>query len=142
MEYMIAALVIAFVWWLWRSRQYDKQTLLPYEVWLHRYWSADTPLVRSRMAVAFLTQSLHAALAMGVINQAQMSIIKTAVKRQGASNAVLSWTSTLQPSVAQAVGERELSYLAARLVGSLMVVALLAPDHGREEAIRRCLHSR
>lgn len=140
MELLIAFVVVAVAGWFWKSRQYDKQTTLDFDAWVQAYESASSPLKRSRMAVAFLSQSVHFAWTMSAINSQQRESITEVLKGQSATTTVMMWTGSALPAVIRAAGD--VSSTPARAVGMLMLLAWMSPDHGGESAVRQYLFRR
>jgi hypothetical protein len=140
MELLIAIVVIAVAGWFWKSRQYDKQTTLDFDAWVQAYESAASPLKRSRMAVAFLSQSIHFAWTMSAINSKQRESITKVLKGQRATTTVMMWTGSALPAVIRAAGD--VSNTPARAVGMLMLLAWMSPDNGGENAVRQYLFRR
>lgn len=139
MALFIAFLVIAAGGWFWKSRQYDKQTTLDFDAWLSTYEAASSPLKKSRMAVAFLSQSIHFAWAMGAINSKQRDTITSILKGQRAATSVMMLMGSAFPAVVRAIGAEEVPNTPARTVGMLMILAWMSPDNDGENAIRQYL---
>lgn len=141
-ELFAVLVVIAVVVWLWKVRQTDKQTMLDFDAWVHQYETAPSPLKRSRMAVAFLNQSIHYAWKMDAINSKQRAIITSTLKQQQASTTLMTWLGSALPAVERAVGSNDVANTPARAIGMLMLLAWMAPDNERENAVRRFLFRR
>jgi hypothetical protein len=142
MELFVGLVVIAVAIWLWKSRQADKQTMLDFDAWVHRYETASSAFKRSRMAIAFLNQSIHYAREMGAINSKQQAIIISTLKQQQASTTLTIWFGSALPAVERAVGFNDVANTPARAIGMLMLLAWMAPATERENAVRQFLFRR
>ena len=135
-EFIIGLIIVVFLGWLWRVRQYDKETTLDFDTWLQMYETTDSPFKRSGMAVAFLNQSIHMAWTMGAINSKQRKTITAILKRQRATTNMVMWLGSALPATIRAVGEENLSNTQARVVGVFLLLAWTSPMNQREEVIR------
>lgn len=142
MEIIIAAAVFLVAAWFWRARQYDKQALLDFDSWVAKYENASSPLQASRMAVAFLSQSIHFAWERGAINSQQRDAVTAVLKQMRATTVITMWLGSSLPSVLRVVPTEEVSRTPARAVGILMLVAWMSPKGGEENAIRAFLFRR
>lgn len=136
MEFIIGLIIVVFLGWLWRVRQYDKETTLDFDTWLQMYETTDSPFKRSGMAVAFLNQSIHMAWTMGAINSKQREKITAILKAQGATMTMTIWLGSALPAAIRAVGEVNLSNTQARVVGVFLLLAWTSPVNMREKVIR------
>ncbi|OZA27220.1 MAG: hypothetical protein B7X93_09375 [Hydrogenophilales bacterium 17-61-9] len=142
MELLVWIAVIALAGWFWKSLQYDKQTTYDFDVWIHSYETTSSPFKRSGMAVAFLSQSIHFAWAMGAINSKQREIITRHLKSQRATTSLTMLLGTGLPAVIRVVGQNEVSDTPARAIGMLMLLAWMSPDNDPESAVRQHLFCR
>jgi len=141
--YVVGLMVVLGVLWFWSSRKYDKQTLLDFDSWLYQYDNAQSPLARTRMAVAFLAQSLHFAWETGAINSKQKDQMSALLKKQGATTSVTAFMGSALPVVIRVAGdERDVANAQARFVGMLMLLAWFAQDGCAENSIRRFIYRR
>jgi len=109
MELLIALVVIVVIAWFWRVRQADKQTMQDFDAWLHQYHTATSASKRSRMAVAFLNQSIHYAWSTGAINSKQREVVTRVLKQMKATTTLVSWFGSALPAVERATSVQELS---------------------------------
>lgn len=130
-----AFLVLAVVAWFWKSRQYDKQTTLDFDVWVQAYEATSSPFKRSRMAAAFLSQSVDFAWKMSAINSKQRDAVTGVLKGQRATTTVTMWLGSALPAVIRAVGEKDVANTPARAVGMRMLLVWMSPDNGQGNAI-------
>jgi hypothetical protein len=142
MQFLIGAVVVIGVWWFWRSRRYDKQTTLDFDVWLAKYERASSPFQRSGMATAFLAQSIHLAWTAGAINSKERDIVTATLKKMHAPTVMTSWLGSAMPAVVRATSQAELFCMPARAAGKLFLLAWMSPDSNPEEAVRRFLFRR
>lgn len=141
--YLIGLIVIVFaLWWFLRSKKYDKQALLDFDVWANRYLSSSSPLEQSSMATALLAQSVHLAWSTGVINSKQRDVVMPTLQRIGAKAALGIWMDSSLPVIYRVLGEDELSKTPARAAGMLMLIVWMTPDHDKEHALRGFLLGR
>ena len=141
MELLIALVVIVVIAWFWRVRQADKQTMQDFDAWLHQYHTATSASKRSRMAVAFLNQSIHYAWSTGAINSKQREVVTRVLKQMKATTTLVSWFGSALPAVERATSVQELSNTPARAVGMLLLIAWMAQDGDGESAVRQYLLS-
>jgi hypothetical protein len=140
---VIAVLVVAFVaWWIWRVLQSDKETGLDFDVWVAKYESASSPFKASKMAVSFLSESIHSAWSVGAITSKEREAVTAVLKGLRATTTLTLWLGSMLPAVARAVGEEELPNIPANTVGMLMLLAWMAPAGQGEDAVRRFLFRR
>lgn len=142
MEIAIGVLILIVAGWVWRARQYDKFTTLDFDAWLSKYDAASNPLQRSRMAVAFLSQSIHMAWSMGAINSKQRDAVTEILKSQPATTTMIVWLGKALPAVARVVSQADVCNTPARTVGMFMLLAWMSPDDEQENAIRQFLSRR
>lgn len=142
MEIFLGIVGLLVVAWLWRSRHYDKQTTLDFDVWLANYEAVSNPLQQSRMAVAFISQSIHMAWSSGIINSKQRDIVTATLKSQRATTTLMMWFGSALPAVIRAVGRDDLSNSPARMVGMLILLAWISPEAERENAVRQFVFRR
>lgn len=135
--FVIVALLVAA--WFWRAKQYDKQTTLDFDAWYLKYEQASSPLQASRMAVAFLSQSIHFAWSTGAINSKQRDAVTAVLKQMQATTTMTMWVGSSLPSVLRVVGTEEVSNTPARAVGMLMLLAWMSPKGEQEQALRAFL---
>ena len=142
MELIFGVVVFIVGGWFWRSRQYDKQTLLDFDSWVSKYEAAASPLQASRMAVAFLSQSIHFAWEMGAINSKQRDAVTAVLKQMRATTAITMWFGSSLPNVLRVLPPEEVSNAPARAVGMFMLLAWMSPKGEEENAIRAFLFRR
>lgn len=137
----IVALAIA-AWWIWSSRQYDKLTTLDFDHWASKYHTSASPLSRRRTAVAFVAQSIDFAWKMGAINSREREAITGVLKKLNAPTALTLWFGKALPAVEGVVGPKQVAESPARMIGMLLLLAWMAPEGEREQAVRRFLAQR
>lgn len=142
MEYLIGLFVILGIWWFLRTKRYDKQALLDFDVWTKKYQTAASQLEQLSMATAFVMQSVHFAWSSGAINGKQKDAVMNALEKIGAKNALVMWMGSSLPVVIRVVGESELSGTPARAVGMLMLLVWMSPDQEGENNLRGFLFRR
>ena len=142
MEIVIAIAVFIVAAWFWRARQYDKQTLLDFDSWISRYENAASPLQASRMAVAFLSQSIHFAWDRGAINSKERDAVTAALKQMRATTVITMWLGSSLPSVLRVIPQEKISNTPARAVGMFMLLAWMSPEGKGEDAIYAFLFPR
>ena len=124
---------------MWRSRQYDKQTMWRFDEWLGTYEMSSSPFQRSRMAVALLTQSINLAWRLNAISTRQKELVTVSLKQQRATTTMTLWLGTMLPAVLQVAGKEEVTRADARFIGMLMLLAWMQPSNERDKAIRQFL---
>lgn len=139
MEIIFIAVALLVAGWFWRAKQYDKQTTLDFDFWLHKYDSASSPSQRSAMAVALVQQSIHFAWVMGAFNSKQRDVITRILKGLGSTTTMVQWRATSLPAVVRVLGEHEVANSPARVIGALMLVAWASEKNERENAVRNFL---
>lgn len=142
MEILFVIVVLVIVAWFWRAKQYDKQTTLDFDAWYSKYEQSVSPLQESRMAVAFLSQSIHFAWSFGAINSKQRDAVTAALKQMNAAGTVSMWLGSSLPIVIRIVGAEEVSNAPARVIGMMMLLAWMSPDGEQEAALRAFIRSR
>ncbi len=136
MEYVIGVLAVLIALWLWKARKFDNQTNLDFDAWMYRYENSHSPFDRVRMAAAFLTQSSHMALQMGVLkNNREHQVLTSIFKRQGAANSLVSLFGTSMPVVTRVFGQKDVASASARVVGAYMLLVWMAEPEEREDAL-------
>lgn len=133
----IALIIIVFIIavWFWVTRRADKFTTRDFDEWLYTYKTTASHFKRPGMAVAFLAQSIHLALVMGIINSKQKDVITSMFKNMGAINSVDLLLDHLS-EVDRATGANSLANMPARSVGALLLIAWMAPIGEGENAVR------
>ncbi len=141
MSFVVGLIIVVFIGWLWKNRQYDKETILDFDTWLHRYDTTDSASKRTGMAIAFLHQSIHIAWTMGAINSKQREKLTDILKAQGATTSMTMWLGSVLPVAIRVVGERDLADLPARVVGMLLLLGWMSETNEREDVIRNFYYS-
>lgn len=136
MEILLVIVAVLIAAWFWRARQYDKQTLLDFDSWVSKYEAAASPLEASRMAVAFLSQSIHFAWSMGAINSKQRETVTAVLKQMHATTTITMWLGSSLPSVLRVVGTEEVANTQARAIGMLMLLTWMSPKEEQENTLR------
>jgi Ni/Fe-hydrogenase subunit HybB-like protein len=142
MEIILVVEIVIIGGWFWRSRQYDKQTLMGFGFWILSYQNSISPFQSARMAVAFLAQSIHMAQQMGIVNNKQRKIMTNTFKQAGATMSVSMLLGRTLHVVIDVLGENGVQELPARTVGALMVLTWMTPREEQEYEIRRFLFQR
>jgi len=135
-ELVIAVFAIFIIVWFWKARRFDKQTNLDFDVWIYQYEKSESPFDRARMSAAFLAQSAHMALQMGVLkNNHQHQVLTSIFKRQGAANSLASLLGTAMPVVTRIVGQEDTANASARVIGAFMLLVWMAEPEEREDVL-------
>ncbi|EUJ11153.1 hypothetical protein Meth11DRAFT_1993 [Methylophilaceae bacterium 11] len=136
MEFIIFVFATLIVLWLWKARKLDKQTNLDFDVWIYHYENSASPLERARMSAAYLTQSAHMALKMGVLKtDREHQVLLSIFKRQGASISLASLLGTAMPVVTRVVRQQDIANASARVIGAFMLLVWLTEPEHREAAL-------
>lgn len=131
--------IIVTIGWFMRSNQYDKQTQMEFGFWILSYQNCVSSFQSSRMSVAFLTQSIHMAKEMGIVNDKQREIMTNTFKQAGAKMSVSMLLGKTLHVIIGVLGENEIQELPARTVGALMLLTWMTPSEEQEYEIRRFL---
>jgi hypothetical protein len=134
--------VATAAWWFWSSRQYDKLTTLDFDHWVAKYHALTNPGSRSRSATAFVAQSIDFAWKMGAINSKDRESITRTLKKINTTTIVTMWFGQALPAVENAVGSKQVAESQARMVGMMMLLAWMAPERERENAVRQFFRQR
>lgn len=133
---------LAAVWAFYVSRKvssFNKMSSLDFSTWRTRFVYSEMP-ARSGMARAFLVQSLHLAIAQGIIKKADAADVEADLQQADAALLVDTWLNTVLTDVIEVAGDASVARAEARMIGALMLLSLQSVN--RQGALRSYLNSR